>query len=95
LVSIVRGYASLGSGDEPPLPSYRSLRIPFVPVIIFLVIFVFLFVLFFFVWLFSEENAGGVRAIGGLSAKILGILSMHAQWYASPPLGNERLLRLL
>ena len=37
----------------------RSLRVAFVPVVIFLVVpVVFLFVLFFFVWLLLEENIG-------------------------------------
>jgi hypothetical protein len=56
----------------------RSLRIAFVPFILFLVIIVF-FVVLFFIWLLSEENAGGVRATRRVSAKILWTLWRHAQ----------------
>jgi hypothetical protein len=37
----------------------RSLRIAFVPIVIFVVAVVFLLVLLFFIWLFSKEDSSG------------------------------------
>jgi hypothetical protein len=43
----------------------RSLRVAFVPIVIFLVAVVLLFVVLFFIWLFSKEDIGGYGAISG------------------------------
>jgi hypothetical protein len=62
------------------------LRVAFVSIVIFLAAVVFLFIIFFFVRLFPEED---------ISSYISGTRSVHAQWYAQPPLRNERLHGLL
>jgi hypothetical protein len=58
----------------------HSLRVAFVPIVVFLAVmfffvFVFLF-LFFFVWLFSRADIGSDRAIR-VAVKVLWIHSMH------------------
>src|SRR2546425_8394788 len=59
-----------------------SLRVALV--IVFLVVLV-LFVLFvfFFVWLFSNEDMGSYRTIGGFCVDVFCTYSAHAPWYAS------------
>jgi phosphotransferase system glucose/maltose/N-acetylglucosamine-specific IIC component len=37
----------------------RSLRVAFVPIVVFVVAIVFLFILFFVIGFFTKENAGG------------------------------------
>ena len=56
------------------------LRVPFVPIVIFLAAVVFLFIVFFIVWVFPEEDTSSY--ISGIDATILWNRSVHAQWYA-------------
>jgi hypothetical protein len=66
-----------------------SLRVAFV-VFFFVVVFFFTAVLFvfFFVWLFSNEDIDGDRAIRMVWAEEFWTYSAHAQWY-SVPIGNR------
>jgi hypothetical protein len=43
-----------------------SLRVAFVVFVVIVLFFVFLFFVFLLVWLFSEEDIGGYRAIRGV-----------------------------
>ena len=80
----------------------RSLRIAFVTVVISLAVFVFVFVFFgrlfvfvVFIGLFPDAKVGGLPAMRGISVNKVWILWMHALWYASLLLDNDRLVRLL
>ena len=53
----------------------RSLRIAFVPIVIFLAVVVFFLVLFF-LWLFPKENCGGYRVRS--KSKVFSMYSVHA-----------------
>ncbi len=59
--------------------------------IIFAVVLVF-FLVWLFVWLFSKAVIGGVRVV---RSERFWIHSVHGQWYAQPPLRNDRVHGLL
>ena len=63
------------------------LRVAFVSIVIFLAAVVFLFIVRFLVWLFPEEDISSYVSV--IDAKMLWTRSVHAQWYAQPPLQNE------
>ena len=67
--------------------------VAFLVIIFFFVVApVFVFLLFVFILIrpLTKENIGGHGAIRGIRIKVFWIHSVHAQWYASPPLGNDR-----
>jgi hypothetical protein len=73
-------------------PFLFRVAVVFVVSIVILLAFAFAFVfllVFFIVWCFPEEGIGSYRVIRGVSAKVPWIHSVHAQWYASPPQGND------
>ena len=63
-------------------PEHVSLRIAFVPIVIFLVVVVFLLVLLFLIWLLSKKDISGYCAISGSCAGALLVCFIHDQWYA-------------
>jgi hypothetical protein len=68
-------------------PEHVSLRIAFVPIVIFLVAVVFLLVFLFLIWLLSiwllsKKDISGYCAISGSCAGALLVCFIHDQWYA-------------
>ena len=64
------------------------LRVAVVAIVIFAAAVMFLFALFFFVF-FPQENMASNRETSRVSVKVFWIHSVHAQWYASSPFGND------
>ncbi len=72
-----------------------SLRVALVLGVFFIFVVVFLFVFFLFVRLLPQEGIGGDTTIKGVGDEVFWIHSLHAQWYASPPLANDKVHTLL
>jgi hypothetical protein len=70
------------------------LRIALVRVVIFFVLIMFRFFIVFLIGLFSKTDIVSYQAIREDKVKAFWIISVHAQWYASPHLGNDRVQSL-